>query len=258
MKAFFSGLAVSFSLYSFLPVPQVKWEKNTMKFAMGFLPFIGLIIGLLEAGWLWCGRLWQLNPFFYAVIAVLLPIIVSGGIHLDGFIDTCDALCSYGDRERRLEIMKDSHVGAFGVLYLIGLLLLQTALYTQLFELEAAIPVLAVGYVASRAAGGGLIVFVRCARNSGLAHLFSENSEKTPVRAAMAVWLLICSAAAFWCSVPLGAAAVVSVAAFYAFHTYKCIKNFGGITGDLAGFFITLTETLILAVCVIGGLAIRG
>ena len=95
MKSAWSGLLVAFSLYSAVPVPQVQWEKRTMRWALGFLPLVGVLVGALE--WLWFAfcTCFAADGLFYAVGAALLPLFVSGGIHLDGLCDTCDALCSY-------------------------------------------------------------------------------------------------------------------------------------------------------------------
>ena len=123
MKSVISGLLVALSMYSAIPVPQVNWEKQTMRWALGFLPLIGVLIGAIE--WFWFAFCVHFGAagVFYAVIAALIPLAVSGGIHLDGLCDTCDALCSFGDREKRLAILKDPHVGAFGPLWLMAFLL---------------------------------------------------------------------------------------------------------------------------------------
>ena len=123
MKSVISGLLVAFSMYSAIPVPHVNWEKQTMRWALGCLPLIGVLIGGLE--WIWVAFCMHFGAagLFYAVIAAIIPLAVSGGIHLDGLCDTSDALCSFGDREKRLAILKDPHVGAFGPLWLMAFLL---------------------------------------------------------------------------------------------------------------------------------------
>ena len=127
MKSIVSGFFVAFSLYSAIPVPQVNWEKKTMRWALSFLPLVGLTVGAAE--WLWfmfCTH-FGASVVLYAIFAALLPLVISGGIHLDGLCDTCDALCSFGDREKRLMILKDSHVGAFGPLWLMAFLMAEAA-----------------------------------------------------------------------------------------------------------------------------------
>ena len=111
---FLGSLAVALSMYSKIPVPTVDWNEKNMKYAMCFFPVAGVVTGALEyaAGyalltWTDCGSL------FFAAVMTMIPVLVTGGIHLDGYADTMDALSSYGDREKKLEILKDPHTGAF-------------------------------------------------------------------------------------------------------------------------------------------------
>ena len=83
---------------------------------MCFFPLIGAIIGGLSWMWGYWGIRLVNSRTFYAVALLLIPVMVTGGIHLDGLLDTSDALHSYQSRERKLEILKDSHAGAFAIL----------------------------------------------------------------------------------------------------------------------------------------------
>ena len=98
------SMIIAFSMYSKIPMPRVEWNKRNMKYALCFFPFIGVIIGLVMSGGLWFLREYQFGAFFTACIATVIPVLITGGIHLDGYLDTIDALNSYGDREKRLEI----------------------------------------------------------------------------------------------------------------------------------------------------------
>ena len=110
------SLIIAFAMYSKFPMPRVDWEKKALSWALCWFPLVGLAVGavlwlwLALAGWLGFGAV------FTAALALLLPIALSGGIHLDGFCDTCDALSSHQSRERKLEILKDSHTGAFAII----------------------------------------------------------------------------------------------------------------------------------------------
>lgn len=254
MKSIASGFCVAFSMYSALPMPQLKWEKATMRYALCFLPLVGVLVGALEWGWYLLAVRLGMTPLLYAVAAALLPQFVSGGIHLDGLTDTCDALCSYGDREKRLEIMKDPHVGAFGVFWMAATLLLETGLFAQLYERPAALPVACIGFALARALGGRAIVALPCAKNTGLAHIFAENSEKTRTRRALTAEALLCCALLLVCDWRAGGACIVLAALWMLGHARLCTGTFGGITGDLAGFLITTTEGLALAAAALGGL----
>ncbi len=253
-----SGFCVAFSLYSKIPMPRTEWNRDTMKYALGFLPLVGVVVGLLELGWLHVAARLQLETALYGVVAALLPLLVTGGIHMDGFTDTSDALCSYGDLDKRLEILKDPHVGAFGVMYFAALLLLQCALYCQFFAVPALAPVLVIGFALARTIGGGAIVWLPCAKNSGLAHTFAQGSDRKPVRAAMVIEGLVCLLAIAYFSPICAAVLAAALAALLPLYRAFCLRTFGGVTGDLAGFAITLAETGILLVCTVGGLLMRG
>lgn len=257
MRDMLSGLLVAFGMYSALPLPQVEWKKNTMRYALGFLPLIGMIVGLAEFGWLYLARRIGLTGMLYAAGAVAIPIALTGGIHLDGFTDTCDALCSYGDREKRLEILKDPHIGAFGVMWLIVLLLIQIGLFAQLYETPQLAALLLAGYALARAFGGNMIVTQECAKDSGLAHLFAENADKKQVSYIMAGWIAACVCFQLCLGGMVGLFVFLLVLLYFVYHVRKCYKIFGGITGDLCGMCITICETLVLLVAVIGGLCLR-
>ena len=262
MKSAWSGLLVAFSMYSAVPVLQVQWEKRTMRWALGFLPLIGVLIGALE--WLWfafCTH-FAAEGLFYAVGAALIPFFVSGGIHLDGLCDTCDALCSYGDREKRLAILKDPHVGAFGPMWLITFLLAEVGCFAQIYERPVLLPLALTGFALARCLGGCKVVLSPCAKDSGLAHLFAENSDKKVVAVALMVEMVLYLAIAglLVYAVPHGLTAgkvlVVVLLVWYGVHEKLTRRIFGGITGDLAGFGISVAELLSLVCAALGGLLV--
>ena len=95
-------IAVAFAMFSAVPVPQFAWNEKNMRYALCAFPLVGLLCGAL---WCACGVLPLPAPARAAGFC-LVPVWVTGGIHLDGYADTCDALASYGDREKKLEILK--------------------------------------------------------------------------------------------------------------------------------------------------------
>ncbi|MBQ8144761.1 MAG: adenosylcobinamide-GDP ribazoletransferase, partial [Butyricicoccus sp.] len=238
------------------PVPQVRWEKKTMRWALCFLPLIGAVVGLLEWAWLAFALALKLTELLYAVVAALIPIAVTGGIHLDGLTDTCDALCSHADREKKLEILKDPHVGAFGVMWQTACLLLTAALFSQVYTDASQLPILCLGYVAARALGGRAIVALPCAKNSGLAYIFADQADKTIVRRVLfAVWG-ICCAAMIVLRPACGVVFTILSIIWLLIYRRICMRVFGGMTGDLAGFLITTTELLALGVTAFGGVLV--
>ena len=106
-----------------------------------------------------------------------LPVLVSGGIHTDGFIDTVDALSSYGDKEKKLEILKDTHTGAFAIIGAVMYYLLFFGFMTEIWDIKATIAV-SVGFVLSRSLSGLAIGIFKCAKNSGLLYTFKSAAHK--------------------------------------------------------------------------------
>lgn len=254
MKTFFRSFAIAFSMYSRIPMPQVEWDRQSMRYALCFFPLIGIVNGALLSAWLFACRMWEIEPILAAAVAVVLPIAVTGGIHLDGFCDTVDARASHQPTAKKLEILKDPHTGAFALIGCCCYLLLQFGLWAQYrFHLSTAL-VLSLGFVLSRALSGFAVVTFRCAKSSGLAAAFSDAAQKNCVRAAMIGYALCAGGAMLYLAPAAGGAAVLAAAAAYFWYWHMSRKEFGGITGDLAGWFLQICELAILfAVTILGG-----
>lgn len=244
----FRSFAMCFSMYSRLPMPRVDWEKGSMKYVFCFFPLIGAVIGGLELGWYFLAGSWGIHTVLYAAAAALIPVLVTGGIHLDGYLDACDALFSYGDKEKKLEIMKDPRAGAFAVIYCGVYLLACFGMFAQLFQnasLER-VCLVAAGYLLSRCICGICTVSVPCARSSGLAYMFQDGADKSWVRVSLCIWGIACSAAMLWLSAwNFALIASLLILALLLF-VRTCRRQFDGITGDLAGFILQISELLIL------------
>lgn len=95
MKSLWNSFKAAFAMFSKIPMPMVDWKKENIKYMMCFFPFVGTVIGILT--WLAGGILGMhaaLEPFFLAVILTVIPVFITGGIHVDGLLDTSDALSS--------------------------------------------------------------------------------------------------------------------------------------------------------------------
>ena len=243
-------VAVAFAMFSAVPVPQFNWTEKNMRYAMCAFPLIGVVIGLL---WFLCGGL-PLPGAARAAGFCLIPVWVTGGIHLDGYADTCDALSSYGDREKKLEILKDPHCGAFAVIRLCSYFAAYLALCACVqFTLQAGL-LWMMALVLERALSGYAVAAFPMAKNTGLAHTFATAADRTTVRRVLMVLAALLSAALL----ALGGWALV-LAAVLVFARYYVVsdKQFGGITGDLAGWFLQKAELWMLAAlcaCQWGGL----
>ena len=246
------SLAMAFLMYSRVPMPQVEWKDENMAYAMGFFPIVGLLEGVVLLLWyLFCSAL-NIGVVLFAAGAVLLPVAINGGIHLDGFCDCCDALASHQTRERKLEIMKDSAAGAFAVICCCAYLILYTAAWTDVELSLANMSALALVPVVSRALSGFGVVTFKNARTGGLLATFSRAADSKKVRVVMVLWF-IAAAAAMICLAPVtGAACAIGALATFVFYRVSAYKQFGGITGDTAGWFLQLCELICVVFAVLG------
>ena len=146
------SLISAFLMYSRIPMPKVEWSEKNRRFSLCFFPLVGGVIGVFFLIWqLICDRI-GIGLLLRGAVAAAIPILITGGIHLDGFCDVSDAMASWGDKTRRLEIMKDSHIGAFAVIRVVLYFALEIAVYSESDDKAAAI--IAVGFVLSRCLSG--------------------------------------------------------------------------------------------------------
>lgn len=243
-----NSFIIAFAMYSKIPMPRADWKKENMRYVMCFFPWIGAVIGGLFALWGILGRQLPIGNGLHTVVLLLIPVLVTGGIHLDGLLDTADALSSYQSKERRLEILKDSRAGAFAVIVCTVYFL---AYYGVLSELSADfVPVAAMGFFLSRALSGYAVAVFPCAKDSGLAATFSEGADKKRARILLAIQGIICVGVMIFYNWAAGAAAVAAAFFCFLYYYHMSKKKFGGITGDLAGWFLQVCE-LCMAIAVV-------
>lgn len=242
------SLIVAFSMYSKIPVPQIEWKKDNMRFALCYFPLVGAVTGLIV--WLWSlisGYL-GVGTVLSTAVFVLIPVAVSGGIHLDGLLDTADALSSWQTRERRLEILKDSHAGAFAIIVCCSYFLAAFAVWS---EADAgSVQILTLGFVLSRALSGFGICTFPCAKNTGLAATFANAADRKKARVCLLLEAAACMAAMIWMDWRRGIAAAAAAVIVCVLCRRMALKKFGGITGDIQGFFLQVCELAMAAVLV--------
>ena len=248
IKSWMESLLIALSMYSALPVKCLNWTEKNLRNAMVFFPLVGLLCGVgLFVVWTFC-ELLHVGAVLFGVLAVLSGILITGGIHLDGFADTSDALSSYGDREKKLAILKDPHCGAFAVIRLCGYFVLYFALCACLrFTLRVG-AVWTLALVLERALSGYAVATFPMAKNTGLAHTFATAADKRRVQIVLLA-VSVCVGA----GMALLGGGLLALAALAVLWRYRAVaaKQFGGITGDLAGWFLQRAELVMLAALLI-------
>lgn len=243
------SLFSAFLMYSRIPVPKVEWKEENRRYALGFFPLVGAVIGGLLLLWRYVCNEIDTGQFVFAAGAVFIPVIVTGGIHLDGFCDVNDARASYADREKRLEIMSDPHIGSFAVMKLCLYLIIQTAIFSQVTSYDMT-AVIACGFVVSRALSGLTAVTFKAAKSSGTLQSFVRPAHKKITIAIQLFFLFVSGAGMVFLSPVQGISAIAAALIVLAYHRYSAYRDFGGITGDLCGWFLEMCEISILAAAV--------
>ena len=244
------SIAAAFSMYSAIPMPYIEWDEKTMRYAFCYFPLVGAVIGLCEYLAFVLLDMVGVGIMLKSCVAAVLPVIISGGIHIDGFMDTSDALGSHADREKKLEIMKDPHIGAFAVIALAVYMMLYVGLFSEMRRSE--LFVYACGFFMSRALSGFFLMAWPKAKKDGLAVMWSSMTDKTAAYILFAEYI-ICSLIMIVFGGNAGMTAFILTLCASAVHYFICKKVFGGISGDIAGFFLQITEFAVLSGCVIGG-----
>lgn len=264
MRAFFIGLQF---LTRISIVEQKDWCEKDFADSVRYFPLIGLVLGIIYAAFaaLLLLLLPQnglfVPPHVVAAVLLILPLLLTGGLHCDGFMDTMDGLFSGRSRERMLEIMKDSHVGANGVFAFVVLMIFNWSVLLDLLQSAYLIPALFVMPVISRLMMVVAIAAFPYARPEGMGKAFKDGGTKPVLYGTFFYTLLIVFlpgiaaelfAVGCFCADGLSAwglfvAAVMLAALLFAiFFASYATRHLGGLTGDVYGAITTLTETLVL------------
>lgn len=239
MNNLWKSFWIAVSLYSRLPAVRVDWQKPAMQYAYCFLPAIGLAeAGLVWLWWLFCR--WQgIGVLLFAAGAVAWPVLVTGGIHLDGWCDAWDAFGSHASREEKLRIMKDPRLGAFGAIGCGMYFLVAAGAWGEIYPGGGVTAALAlVGCLFARGLAGLAAALMPCARPDGLAAAFSSGAGQKKAAAALGVQLVLLAAVLLAVHPLAGFAVLAAQCALAAAEAWVFRRQLGGITGDLAGFLL--------------------
>ncbi len=189
----FKSLITAFSLYSRLPVPKIEWEEKNLKYVLWWFPMVGLVHGLILWGLAWVLSRLNTSATLFGVVMCAASIMINGGIHMDGFLDTVDALNSFADKKRRLEILKDPHIGAFGVIYAAVYLLVSAGVWSALGE--RIFPAGIMIFTISRTLSGVGLVMIPPAKKEGSGAALVRQCDKRNTRTALVIMFILQAAA---------------------------------------------------------------
>jgi adenosylcobinamide-GDP ribazoletransferase len=235
------------SFLTILPVgASISAEGKDLARSMAFFPFVGLLIGLLLALAYYLFSFLLPRPMALWLTIGLLALLTRG-LHLDGFADTVDGLASGGTKEKILEVMRDSRIGAFGV---IGLILLIGAKYLALDQIPNASIYYSLILMAVIGRNSMVLVCYRspyARSDEGLAKPFTENLSPREI----ALSLLFTFGIVLLLMGIKGILMFLGVCIFSLAYRFFFIKKLGGVTGDILGAANELAELLCLTLLII-------
>ena len=218
---------------SIIPIPKKfmpVWNDKTLRYFCVMLPVSGLIFGVI---WQVSFDIINLTGNLKGLIMMLLTLALTGGLHMDGFMDTCDAIFSHRDRETKLKILSDTHAGSFAVIGCVIILMAKTFLFAELVNSQNIfiIPVY------SRLGMAILLNNLPFAKSDGLAVTLGKLRRRSDNFYLLIMMLLL----AF-----VNVKILVIMLSCLACWGIICVKIFGGITGDLLGAFVEISEVIML------------
>ena len=243
------SLALAFSCFTCLPAPKVEWEPDNMRFMLAWFPLVGVVIGLLVALWCVIADAVGFGSVLRAAGVALVPLAVTGGFHLDGFADVVDAQSSHAEPAKKRKILKDSHVGAFAVIGIAAYLIAYFAVATELSRAWQVVVLLACLHVMSRCGSAFASTVFWGNGQSGMLNSFSGSADMRMTVGMVSGFFAIAFVVAFIMSPVCALVMAIVEIAMLLWLNWFAQRNFGGMSGDVAGFFLQTCE-LVLLVCI--------
>jgi len=240
------NLRIAFGLMTTLPVRLPNdWSAGDSGRAAAWYPLVGLVIGALT--WLaWRGAILAFPPSVAGIVTLIVWVVLSGGLHLDGLADCCDGMFASVTPERRLEIMKDPHIGAFGVIGLILVLFLKATALASLTFISSFGIMLAASLARWCILVAGLLPLARPS-GSGMGADFA-----TGFRPSFILWgAIIPLAIAFFLGIR-GMLSVLAGVGATGLVLWLAKSRIGGVTGDVFGMIVEIVETVVLVAFLTG------
>ena len=241
-----NSFLTALTFLSVVPVPKrylPEWNSKNLRFFCVMIPVTGILFAAF-----WFLIFSALNKFesfsgeLRGFVMTFLTLTLTGGLHMDGLMDSCDAIFSRRERETRLKILSDTHTGSFAVMGCVLALMSKTFLFAEIFshsfQINFFIPIY------SRLGMALILNNLPFAKSGGLAVMLGTLRKKRDNFFFSIIFIIL------FClnnSIIIPAIFVLSLIIW----SKICLKIFGGITGDLLGAFLEISEILLLAGTVI-------
>lgn len=242
MKNLINGFIMALSMFTILPVPYKAWKDEAVRHMMKLYPLVGIFVGVINYVVFRLIEYINLSTILISALTMVTPFIITGMLHLDGFMDVCDALLSRRDKKEKVRILKDPNTGAFSVISLGILFIIDFAATYTLVENKASIIGIIIIPIISRSLMGIMLLKKEAMKESSLGSYFKKGTGKVDIL-ILYIFLIIASGLFMllgikFILVPL---AMIIIAIL---SVEKSIKELGGMSGDIAGYGLVLSEVL--------------
>lgn len=240
-----------FAFLTRLPLAQDQpIARGELAAALWTAPIVGAAVGLIGSFAYWLAHSLHLSPLASATLTVAATLAFTGGLHEDGLADVADGFGGGTTRERKLEIMRDSRIGTYGVCALVLSLLLRVAAVTSLGEPALAAAALVAAHTAARSPLGAFMRLLPPARADGMSADAGEPSAGVAVTSLLlGVLVLVITLGPM-----AGLAAAILIAAAFLLIGWLCTNQIKGQTGDVLGALEQAGEIIVLLVAAAGAL----
>ncbi|MGM9968251.1 adenosylcobinamide-GDP ribazoletransferase [Rummeliibacillus sp. TYF005] len=242
MKTVLNGILLAFQFFTVVPInKELPLTKKTITAMFSFLPWLGAIMGAVMTAIFYLLQTYtDLSSILTGFLLVFGYVIWTGGLHLDGFVDMGDAYFSYRDIDKRIEILDDPRIGAFGAMSLVFLVLTKIFFLSELVGQQDFnwIWLIAVPFY-SRLGMSVYFIQTKSSKEKGLGFFFKQHLNLKYWLISTIISTIIGTTFLFWLSGQwqlIILLLIVIVTAF--FYKWWTIRNFRGSSGDLLGAFI--------------------
>lgn len=242
MKNLLTAFNMVVSMFTIIPLPRHLWDEKAGKYIMMLYPTVGLIVGVIWYGIWWALSKIGCSTILLAAILLAIPYLITGFIHLDGFMDVSDALLSRRSMEEKLRILKDSTVGAFAVISLGLVFILQFASIYTLLQSNKNMLVLIMIPIISRCISGYFMLHKEPIGESYFGKLFKEGTgifqKSIIIIVGISVTLLVSIL-----NLQYGIVSIIMIV-IGSVLVRNSTRELGGMNGDVAGYTLVLTEVI--------------
>lgn len=245
------SFVMALSFLTYIPMPMIEWTDKRIKIMPFMFPIVGAVIGTLLVLLFKGLHFLPISDLLSAVLFTVFTIAITGGLHMDGLMDMADGYFSRRDIPRKLEIMTDSHVGAFAVMTFGIVLLTKTVFIFEVFTKSSSIFALIFFIpIMSRIMQASMLYLFPFAKQDGLAKMYGDSLK--PYKGYIFwVLLLVLCLVLYLIGGFMALLLPLILVLFYILFFFSTKKNFGGITGDMLGAFVELSELIMFGVLAI-------